>query len=151
MVNDLKDRSASDEDQPRSSPASKQRELARIVEVLHEDFEDTLKEGTADFKKRGRVLKIILFGSYARGTRLDEPHTKKGYKSDYDLLIIVNNKKLTDFAAYWHKAQDRLMHLPEIQTPVSLIIHSRREVNTASTKGSISSSTSVVWHHALRA
>ncbi|MFC3162873.1 nucleotidyltransferase and HEPN domain-containing protein [Ciceribacter thiooxidans] len=112
-------------------PHRKQRELARIVEVLHEEFEDALKEGTAEFKKRGRILKIILFGSYARGTWVDEPHTKKGYKSDYDLLIIVNNKKLTDFATYWHKAQDRLMHLPEIQTPVSLIVHSRREVNTA--------------------
>ncbi|HLP66059.1 MAG TPA: nucleotidyltransferase and HEPN domain-containing protein [Rhizobium sp.] len=116
-------------------PHRKQRELARIVEVLHEEFEDALKEGTAEFKKRGRILKIILFGSYARGTWVDEPHTKKGYKSDYDLLIIVNNKKLTDFATYWHKAQDRLMHLPEIQTPVSLIIHSRREVNTALYEG----------------
>ncbi|HLP66462.1 MAG TPA: nucleotidyltransferase and HEPN domain-containing protein [Rhizobium sp.] len=116
-------------------PHRKQRELARIVEVLHEEFEDALKEGTAEFKKRGRILKIILFGSYARGTWVDEPYTKKGYKSDYDLLIIVNNKKLTDFATYWHKAQDRLMHLPEIQTPVSLIIHSRREVNSALYEG----------------
>ncbi|ODR88410.1 nucleotidyltransferase and HEPN domain-containing protein [Sinorhizobium alkalisoli] len=112
-------------------PHRKQRELARIVEVLHEEFEDALKEGTADFKKRGRILKIILFGSYARGTWVDESHTKKGYKSDYDLLIVVNSRKLTDFSTYWHKAQDRLMHLPEIRTPVSLIVHSRREVNTA--------------------
>ena len=112
-------------------PHRKQRELASIVEVLHEEFEDALKEGTADFKKRGRILKIILFGSYARGTWVDEPHTKKGYKSDYDLLIVVNNRKLTDFSTYWHKAQDRLIHLPEIRTPVSLIVHSRREVNAA--------------------
>ena len=45
-------------------PQGKQRELERVVEVLHEEFEDALKEGTADFKKRGRILKIILFGSY---------------------------------------------------------------------------------------
>ncbi len=112
-------------------PLRKQRELVRIVEVLHEEFEGALKEGTADFKKLGRILKIILFGSYARGTWVDEPHTRKGYKSDYDLLIIVNNRKLTDFSTYWRKAQERLMHLPEIRTPVSLIVHSRREVNTA--------------------
>ena len=116
-------------------PLRKQRELARIVEVLHEEFEDALKEGTADFKKLGRILKIILFGSYARGTWVDEPHTRKGYKSDYDLLIVVNNRKLTDFSTYWHKAQERLMHLPEIGTPVSLIVHSRREVNTALYEG----------------
>ncbi|MDX0277098.1 HEPN domain-containing protein [Sinorhizobium meliloti] len=116
-------------------PEKKQRELARIVEVIHEEFEDALKGGTSDFKKRGRILKIILFGSYARGTWVDEPHTKKGYKSDYDLLVVVNDRRLTDFATYWSKAQDRLMHLSEVETPVSLIVHSRREVNTALYEG----------------
>lgn len=116
-------------------PEKKQRELARVVEVIHEELEDALKGGTSDFKKRGRILKIILFGSYARGTWVDEPHTKKGYKSDYDLLVVVNDRRLTDFATYWSKAQDRLMHLSEVQTPVSLIVHSRREVNTALYEG----------------
>ncbi len=116
-------------------PEKKQRELARIVEVIHEEFEDALKGGTSDFKKRGRILKIILFGSYARGTWVDEPHTKKGYKSDYDLLVVVNDRRLTDFATYWSKAEDRLMHLSEVHTPVSLIVHSRREVNTALYEG----------------
>ncbi|CDM55930.1 putative nucleotidyltransferase [Rhizobium favelukesii] len=45
----------------------KQRELGRILEILHEEFEDALTDGTADFKKRGRILKIVLFGSYAQG------------------------------------------------------------------------------------
>lgn len=116
-------------------PEKKQRELTRIVDVIHEEFEDALKGGTSDFKKRGRILKIILFGSYARGTWVDEPHTKKGYKSDYDLLVVVNDRRLTDFATYWSKAQDRLLHLSEVQTPVSLIVHSRREVNTALYEG----------------
>lgn len=79
-------------------PHRKQRELARVLEILHEEFEDALNEGTADFKKRGRILKIILFGSYARGTFVDEPHTMKGYRSDFDLLVIVNNRKLSDHA-----------------------------------------------------
>lgn len=116
-------------------PPLKQRELARVLEVLHEEFEDALKGGSADFKKRGRILKIILFGSYARGSWVDEPHTKKGYRSDFDLLIIVNNRKLTDFSAYWQKAADRFLHLPEIKTPVSFIVHSLREVNTALKQG----------------
>ncbi|MBB3132478.1 putative nucleotidyltransferase [Rhizobium pisi] len=53
-----------------------------------------MKDGTAEFKKRGRILKIILFGSYAKGGWVDEPFTMKGYRSDFDLLIIVNNRKL---------------------------------------------------------
>lgn len=110
-------------------PPQKQRELARVLDILHEEFDDALKEGSADFKKRGRILKVILFGSYAKGGWVDEPFTMKGYRSDFDLLVIVNNSKLCEFAEYWHKAADRLIRDPSIKTPVSFIVHSRREVN----------------------
>ncbi len=116
-------------------PHVKQHELRRVVEVLLEEFEDALKEGSADFKKRGRILKIVLFGSYARGTQVDEPHTGKGYRSDFDLLIIVNNRKLADFETYWHKAEDRLMRMRDVQTPVNFIVHSLREVNSRIKEG----------------
>nr|WP_311766244.1 nucleotidyltransferase and HEPN domain-containing protein [Neorhizobium tomejilense] len=111
-------------------PLRKQRELGRVLEILHEEFEDALKQGTADFKKRGRILKIILFGSYAKGGWVDEPFTMKGYRSDFDLLIIVNDRRLCEFADYWYKAADRLIRDKSIETPVSFIVHSRREVNT---------------------
>lgn len=111
-------------------PPHKQRELDRVLEIVHEEFEDALKEGTAQFKKRGRILKIILFGSYAKGGWVDEPFTMKGYRSDFDLLVIVNDRRLCDFATYWYKAADRLIREKSIETPVSLIVHSRREVNT---------------------
>ncbi|WP_312931970.1 nucleotidyltransferase and HEPN domain-containing protein [Agrobacterium cavarae] len=116
-------------------PHRKQRELARALEILHEEFDDALNEGTADFKKRGRILKIILFGSYARGTFVDEPHTMKGYRSDFDLLVIVNNRKLTDHATYWYKAADRIIRDSFIETPTQFIVHSLREVNTELKKG----------------
>jgi uncharacterized protein len=114
-------------------PPVKQYELERVRKVLHEEFDDALKGAESDFKKRGRILKIILFGSYARGSWVDEPHTRKGYRSDFDLLIVVNNRKLGDFATYWQKAADRLMR--EVKTPVSFIVHSLREVNTALRQG----------------
>jgi predicted nucleotidyltransferase/HEPN domain-containing protein len=116
-------------------PPVKQHELRRVVEIILEEFEDALKGALAEFKKRGRILKIILFGSYARGTFVDEPHTKKGYRSDFDILVVVNNRKLTDFSTYWHKAAERLMRHPEVSTPVSLIIHSLREVNAELRRG----------------
>ena len=111
-------------------PLRKQRELGRVLEILHEEFEDALKGGSAEFKKRGRILKIILFGSYAKGGWVDEPFTMKGYRSDFDLLVIVNNRKLCEFADYWYKAADRLNRDSAIETPVSFIVHSLREVNT---------------------
>jgi len=114
-------------------PPAKQRELERVVQILFEEFRDATAIATSDWKKQARILKVILYGSYARGGWVDEPHTKKGYRSDFDLLIVVNNRKLTDFAGYWHTAADRLMR--EIDTPVSFIVHSRREVNTALREG----------------
>lgn len=36
---------------------------------------------------------------------------------------------------YWYKAQDRILRLPEVKTPVSFIVQSRREVNTALHQG----------------
>ena len=109
-------------------PEKKQRELARVVEIIHEEFADALEGGSADFKKRGRILKIILFGSYGRGNFVDEPHTMKGYRSDYDILVIVNSKKLAE-PEYWEKATDRLMWDKGVSTPVGLIVHGAREVN----------------------
>lgn len=111
-------------------PEKKQRELARVVEIIEEEFADALSGAESDFKKRGRILKIILFGSYARGTWVDEPHTMKGYRSDYDILVIVNTAKLTD-RQYWDKAEDRLLWDPGVKTPVGLIVHGLREVNKA--------------------
>ncbi len=109
-------------------PEKKQHELARVVEIIHEEFSDALEGSSTDFKKRGRILKIIMFGSYARGTFVDEPHTMKGYRSDYDILVIVNSKKLAE-PEYWDKATDRLMWDKSVSTPVGLIVHGAREVN----------------------
>jgi predicted nucleotidyltransferase/HEPN domain-containing protein len=111
-------------------PESKQRNVARIIETIHEEFEDALKEAKSENKRRGRILKIILFGSYARGTWVDEPHTMKGYRSDFDVLVIVNESRFAGFE-YWDRATDRLNRDPSIGAPVGLIVHSGREVNNA--------------------
>jgi uncharacterized protein len=114
-------------------PAAKQRELERVVQILFEEFEEARALATQDWKKKGRILKIILYGSYARGGWVDEPHTAKGYQSDFDLLIIVNDERLTDRVQYWVKAEERLNRelaiTKTLRTPVNFIVHSLREVN----------------------
>jgi uncharacterized protein len=89
-------------------PHGKQRELQRVTEILFEEFTDAMKCASSPKKKEGRILKIVLFGSYARGTWVDEPHTAKGYLSDYDLLIVVNQQSVVDFATYWYRANNAL-------------------------------------------
>ncbi|OZB17099.1 MAG: nucleotidyltransferase [Hyphomonas sp. 34-62-18] len=116
-------------------PHGKQRELARVTEILFEEFTDAMAGASSPKKKQGRILKIILFGSYARGTWVDEPHTAKGYLSDYDLLIVVNHQTLVDFATYWYRAEDRIMRETGIRTPVNFIVHTMEEVNTALRQG----------------
>ena len=120
-------------------PPHKQREIERVVEIIFEEFEDALALATQDWKRKGRISKIILYGSYARGGWVDEPHTAKGYQSDYDLLIIVNDKRLTDRADYWSKLDDRLIRelsvTKRLRTPVNFIVHSLDEVNSGLTQG----------------
>ena len=114
-------------------PAHKQRELTRVVQLIFEEFEDALALAKHQWKKRGRIEKIILYGSYARGGWVDEPHTAKGYRSDYDILIIVNDKRLTDRVDYWLKLEDRfnreLAITETLRTPVNFIVHTLQEVN----------------------
>lgn len=113
-------------------PAAKQRELERVVQILFEEFENA--NGRATGKRRaGRILKVILYGSYARGGWVDEPHTAKGYQSDFDLLVIVNQKDLTDRVDYWALADERLTRelaiTRTLRTPVNFIVHTLQEVN----------------------
>ncbi|MCD2323284.1 HEPN domain-containing protein [Sphingomonas sp. IC-56] len=114
-------------------PAAKQRELERVVQILFEEFSDATAIATSDWKKNARILKVILYGSYARGGWIDEPHTAKGYQSDFDLLIIVNNDKLTDRVEFWSAAEDRLNRelaiTKTLRTPVNFIVHTLAEVN----------------------
>ncbi|MHA6720188.1 HEPN domain-containing protein [Sphingomonas sp. RS6] len=114
-------------------PPAKQRELERVVQILFEEFGDAIAIATQDWKKQARILKVILYGSYARGGWVDEPHTAKGYQSDFDLLVIVNNEKLTDRVEFWATAEDRLNRelaiTRTLRTPVNFIVHTLHEVN----------------------
>lgn len=114
-------------------PPAKQRELERVVQILFEEFRDATALSTSEWKRQARILKVILYGSYARGGWVDEPHTAKGYQSDFDLLIIVNNEKLTDRALFWTTAEERLNRelavTKTLRTPVNFIVHTLREVN----------------------
>ena len=114
-------------------PPAKQRELERVVQIIFEEFDDALALARHQWKKRGRIDKIILYGSYARGGWVDEPHTAKGYQSDFDILIIVNDKRLTDRVDYWLKLEERLNRelaiTKTLRTPVNFIVHTLQEVN----------------------
>ena len=117
-------------------PQTAQRELAHVVRVLFEEFEAALRTGTTKWKKQARIFKIVLYGSYARGDWVSDP--VGGYQSDYDILIVVNDERLTDFE-FWSAAEDRLMRDVTINqslaAPISFIVHTLTDVNAQLERG----------------
>lgn len=104
-------------------PPTKQRELECVVEIIFDEFREAIEHATGR-RKGARILKVILFGSYARDDWVDAPLSANQYKSDYDILVIVNRKELADRATYWAKAEERLirefMIEKTLRTPVNV-------------------------------
>lgn len=114
-------------------PPVQQEELARATRILMDEFAVAISRATQPWKKNGKVQKIILFGSYARGDWVDEP--ENGYQSDYDLLIIVSHADLTDIADCWYVAEDKILRDAAIARPVNIIVHTLDEVNRGLKRG----------------
>jgi predicted nucleotidyltransferase/HEPN domain-containing protein len=112
-------------------PDGKRRELAFVVDVVREGFAHAVAQRTAPRFREGRLLKIILFGSYARGDWVEDPVGR--YFSDYDLLVVVDHEDLTDVPEFWAKTEETLLEAlasgKRLRTPVSLIYHSLDDVN----------------------
>ncbi|MDG4676221.1 HEPN domain-containing protein [Shinella sp. 838] len=118
-------------------PDRKRRELERTAQILFGEFEEALKTKLSDKAKRGRILKLILFGSYARGDWVED--RKSGYLSDYDLLIIVNEERFAEQYEAWEKAGERFLQeltiTRRLATPVNFIVHSYQDVNDQLAQG----------------
>ncbi|MEP7219510.1 MAG: HEPN domain-containing protein [Bacteroidota bacterium] len=88
-------------------PEHKQEQLHRAVEIIREEAE---------------VEMIILFGSYAVGTWVEEPGPDPRtfeYQSDFDIYALVEDRKLAKKAKLWARVENRLRR--EVPTPVQLL------------------------------
>ncbi len=118
-------------------PDRKRRELERAAQVLFGEFDDSLKNKLSDKGRRGRILKLILFGSYARGDWVED--RKSGYRSDYDLLVIVNYDSFVEHYEAWEKAAEHFIQeltiTRRLSTPVNFIVHTLMDVNDQLRRG----------------
>jgi len=118
-------------------PDKKRRELERAAQILFDEFDDALKTKLSGKAKRGRILKLILFGSYARGDWVED--RKSGYLSDYDLLVIVNEERFAEQYESWEKAAERFLQeltiTRQLTTPVNFIVHTYQDVNAQLAQG----------------
>lgn len=117
-------------------PSTKRRELARVLEVIFDEVERYQSMKSSEQKRRGKILKVILFGSYARGGWVED--RLSGYRSDYDLLIVVNDHSFAESEDLWLDLDDRLIQLQiagHIKTPTNAIVHSLHDVNNQLARG----------------
>jgi len=111
-------------------PRAAQRDMERTVQILSEEFAKATAGSKTEHRRSGRILKIILFGSYARGKQVVDPVGR--YFSDYDILVVVDHEDLTDASKYWTEAEDRMVDMLTERgwpRPLNLIIHTLDDVN----------------------
>nr|CAD6436785.1 HEPN domain-containing protein [Rhizobium sp. Q54] len=117
-------------------PERKRQELAHILRVIFEEF-DEWQRGKSEKKRLGKILKVILFGSYARGDWVED--LESGYRSDYDLLAVVNIHSAAEEDEIWLKIDDRLALeysvKQTISAPAKVIAHDLAEVNDKLARG----------------
>ncbi|SFB59653.1 HEPN domain-containing protein [Rhizobium sp. NFR07] len=108
-------------------PEKKRTELKRALKILFDEFE----EAQNGKQRTGHILKVMLFGSYARGDWVED--RRSGYRSDYDLLIVVDIKTWDEQHEVWHKVAEHFLReltiTRNIETPVNFIVHTLQEVN----------------------
>ena len=67
-------------------PPARQAEFARIRGVILEELETRIKADGKARAKRYRLLKLVLFGSFAKGTWFED--SRSGRASDVDLIYL---------------------------------------------------------------
>lgn len=126
-------------------PDWKQRELREVVRIILDRFEEAHTRQATQWKKKGRIHKIIMMGSHARSGRVPgrwvyEPDTKKGYRSDYDLVIVVNQKLVSDNDSFWNVLAGYFAAAFDggkgwLKTPVSLKPHAKQQLYNSIVEG----------------
>ena len=119
-------------------PDLQRRELELAVRILFETFAEALGDRvTQEHKRNAAILKVVLFGSFARGDWVED--RASGYMSDYDLLVVVSDDRLTDQTSYWDGAADRFVReltvTYALRRPVNFIVHSLKDLNAQLERG----------------
>ena len=117
-------------------PANKRRELARVLEIIFFEAERFRATKLSAKKSEAKILKVILYGSYARGDWMED--RLSGYRSDYDLLIVVNKQSFVEEDDLWLSLDERLLQEQishRIKTPVLPVVHSLNDINDQLARG----------------
>jgi HEPN domain-containing protein/predicted nucleotidyltransferase len=94
-------------------PETKREQIIQVARAIEELFHPQM---------------IILFGSYAKGTYVEDRYTEEGtiyeYLSDYDFLIVMENEAIKDYLI-----RDKITNRFHFHTPINIISHTIDYVN----------------------
>jgi len=100
-------------------PAERQSEIQEITDAIRHRFPAEM---------------VILFGSFARGNWVDDRYTENGtvyeYKSDYDILVVVDTEVMAirkESSKHW---QNKLRRDTELDTSLNVIFHGIEYLNS---------------------
>ena len=79
-----------------------------------------LRAITSIFREGAPHGMLILFGSHARGDWVHD--AESGYRSDFDLIFIVETEKQAEDLSLWSDLERRAREAAG-ETPVTLIVH----------------------------
>ena len=103
--------------------------MKTTIDHLPDDQQQVLHAITAVFTSPDVAIPIdmlILFGSRARGDWVDDQET--GYRSDYDLLIVVENEQQVNDLVVWGELERKVRAIIG-DTPLTFIVHDIKFVN----------------------
>jgi len=107
--------------------------MKTTLDHLSPQHQEELKKITGIIKDKVPVDMVVLFGSFARGDwvsdRYTEGHITYEYQSDFDLLIVVRNKKLEKNFSAWNDIEKEILEDPEIEIPVNIVTDTIHFVN----------------------
>lgn len=97
---------------PEFLPEHKQEELKQIVELIEDKFK--------------KVDMVILYGSYARNTWVEDRYVENGttfeYISDFDLLFVMNSERKAKTIPFQSSIENTVNAL-KTDTPIGFIYH----------------------------
>ncbi len=103
--------------------------MKTTIDHLPDDQQQKLQAITAVFTSPDVAIPIdmlILFGSRARGDWVDDQET--GYKSDYDLLVVVENEKQVNDLTVWGELERKVREIIG-DTSLTMIVHDIKFMN----------------------
>ena len=93
-----------------------------------EELQARIKTGGGTRASRYRLLKLILFGPFARNSASETADPSP--QAAMNFLVIVSHRALAGMSAFWDEVEERIARDRQVKCPVTLIIHTLPDVNT---------------------